>query len=486
MNKRPGSQRARIGTFAVGLDTYWAQYPGLLEELLAGHREFISRLKGQDVEVVDFGMIDNALKAQEGAARLRGAALDLLMVDMVTYATSSTIGTIARTLDIPIILVALQPASALDYQRATTYMQLCNDNICALPEFCNTIVRMGKPAPPCIIGMLHDDVRAQAEVVRWVRIATVLHDLKHARIGHIGHPLEAMYDMHTDQTALTRWFGLHVVQAEIDDLVAHALQVNAAEMAAKREEVLALFDLPEPGQDPHTEKLTGPDLDEAARAAVALDRFVEDKALDGLAYHYQGLEDSETRRLVGSLIVGNSLLCARGFPMCGESDLKTCVAMFILDRLGIGGSFAEFHPVDFPGNSVLIGHDGPHHIDVAEGRPVLRSLKQYHGKVGSGASVEFQIKSGPVTMLGIAETGQGRLKFIIAEGESRRNAIPATGNTNTHGYFGSCIRTFLQRWCAEGPTHHFALGVGHYAEELRLLAGALGIEAAVVHGVEAD
>jgi L-arabinose isomerase len=229
-----------------------------------------------------------------------------------------------------------------------------------------------------------------------------------------------------------------------------------------------------------TRKLTPEDLHAAAQAAVALDKFVDEYDLDGLAYYYEGEEGSEIRRLVTNLIVGNSLLIAAGFPMCGESDLKTCVAMLIEDRLDIGGSFAEFHPIDFNDGFVLVGHDGPHHINIAEGKPVLRSLVKYHGKPGSGASVEFKVKEGPITMLSISLTYDGKFKFVLAEGESVRGPIPPTGNTNTRGYFQPDVRTFLQRWAAEGPTHHFALGVGHHAKTIQEIAEILNVQCAVV------
>jgi L-arabinose isomerase len=199
-----------------------------------------------------------------------------------------------------------------------------------------------------------------------------------------------------------------------------------------------------------------------------------------LAYYYEGEPESRLRGLVTNLIVGNSLLTAAGFPMCGESDLKTCVAMLLMDRLDIGGSFAEFHPVDFREGFVLVGHDGPHHINIADGKPKLRSLVKYHGKPGNGASVEFKIKEGPITMLSIGVTGQGRFKFVLAEGQSVHGPIPATGNTNTRGFFCPDVRTFLKRWVAEGPTHHFALGIGHHAEALRNIANALDIESVIV------
>lgn len=471
---------ARIGVFGVGYHAYWPQFDGLRDELLRKMAVFVDMVKTFEVEVVDFGMVDDAESAYALLPRLQAADLDLAFCDMLTYATSASFAAIARGLHVPIVLVALQPLAALDYSRASTYMQLCNDDLCSVPEFTGVAIRMGRSAPPLVLGMLHDDPVASAEVGRWCQIAKVLHDLQRARIGHFGHPIEHMLDMQTDQTALTAAFGCHIVQTEADELLHHLHAVKDAEIEAKKTQILRLFDTPDPISDPVTTKLTAEDLHVAAEVAVALDKFVDDRRLDGLAYYYAGEEGSAMRRLVTNLIVGNSLLTAAGFPMCGESDLKTCIAMMIMDRLEIGGSFAEFHPVDFNGGFVLVGHDGPHHINIAEGKPVLRSLLKYHGKPGSGAGVEFKIKEGPITMLGITVTGGGQFKFVIAEGESVRGPIPPTGNTNTRGFFLPDIRTFLKRWVAEGPTHHFALGVGTHADTLVEIAKLLGLESAVV------
>lgn len=473
---------ARVGLFGVGHHTYWDQFPGLLDELQAKQKKLASKLEQSGVEVIDFGLVDKAAGAYELLPKLQAAGLDLVFCDMVTYATSSTWGVLVRNLDVPIVLVALQPMAAMDYANGSTYMQLCNDDFCSVPEFTGVALRMGKSAPPVILGTLENDPAADAELAEWCQIAKVLHDLRCARIGHMGHVLESMLDMHTDPTSVTAAFGCHVVQAEADEVMRQFRQVpeNDPAVVAKRELILSFFDTPDPKSDPVTTKLTDPDLAMAARAAVALDRFIADRDLDGLAYYYEGEPDSELRKLVSSFIVGNSLLTAAGFPMCGEFDIKTCIAMLIMDRLDIGGSFAEFHPVDFVRDTVLVGHDGPHHLNIAQGKPVIRSLKKYHGKPGSGASVEFSLKTGPITMLSIGVTAQGRFKFVIAEGESMAGPIPPTGNTNTHGKFKPDVRTFLKRWVAEGPTHHFALGIGHHAQAIQKIARVLGIESVIV------
>jgi len=471
---------ANVGIFGVGHHTYWKQFDRLLDEMHGKLDAFVQKVNAHGVQVTNFGLVDDARSAYAALPKLKSAPLDLVFCDMVTYATSSTFGILVRELDVPIVLVALQPLRAMDYTKASTYMQLCNDDLCSVPEFTGVAIRMGKRPPPVILGTLHDDPAADAELAEWCSIAKVLHDLNRARIGHFGHVLESMLDMHSDPTAFTAAFGCHIVQTEVDDLVRLGRIVTPPEIEAKQQQILELFDTPDPKSDPITCKLTDDDLQVAARVAVALDKFVDQFDLDGLAYYYEGEEGSETRQFVTNLIVGNSLLTAAGFPMCGESDLKTCIAMLIMDRLDIGGSFAEFHPVDFEEGFVLVGHDGPHHINIAEGKPVLRSLLKYHGKPGSGASVEFKIKEGPITMLSIGVTFEGKFKFVIAEGESVHGPIPPTGNTNTRGFFKPDVRTFLKRWVAEGPTHHFALGVGHHAETIKKIGELLGIESVIV------
>ena len=469
----------RIGVFGIGYDVYWEQFPGLLDELLLKKDIFLKKMP-EDAVVIDFGMIDNPQKAYSTVKEMQKADLDLLFCDMLTYGTSGTFGVIVKTLDIPVVLVALQPLKAMDYGKACTYMQLANDDICSLPEFTGVAARMGKRIPDVIIGTLHDDPQVEKEIDEYCRIAKVLHDLKKAQLGHLGHPLNAMLDMHSDPTMISSWFGSHVVECEANELMTCYEKVTDDEILQKEKQILDFFDTPDPVSDPISMKLQNGDLRMAARVSVALEQFVKSRKLDGLAYYYDGAADSELRCVMSNLIVGNSLLTAEHFPMSGESDLKTLIALMIMDRLGIGGSFAEFHPVDFNEGFVLVGHDGPHNISIAEGKPALRSLKKYHGKPGSGAGVEFKIKEGPITILSINSTYNGKFKFVIAEGESVAGPIPPTGNTNTRGFFKPDVRTFLKRWVSEGPTHHFALGIGHHAATIKKIADYLKLDSIII------
>ena len=473
---------AEVAVLSVGLDTYWKQFSGLLDELGRKTKVFLKKLEAHQVHVTDIGMVDNASKAYQALPRLKALDPDVVFVDMVTYATSATFAVLVRELNCPVVLVALQPLEAMDYAHGTTYIQLCNDDICSVPEFTGVAIRMGKPVADIIVGMLENDAAADEKIAEWCRIAHVRHDLRRARFGLMGHVLDTMLDMQADPSAVTAAFGAHVYPCEPDEIMSEYAPLVDDDPAVvdMSRRILDFFDTPDPGADSIAEKLTHVDLMTASRAGVALERFIAKRRLDGFAYYYEASPDSEMRKLVTNFIVGNSLLTGAGFPMCGEFDIKTCIAMLIMDRLEIGGSFAEFHPIDFERDTVLIGHDGPHHLNIADHKPVIRSLKKYHGKPGFGAGVEFNIKTGPITMLSIGVKTDGKFKFITAEGESLPGPIPPTGNTNTHGKFLPDVRTFLQRWCMEGPTHHFALGVGHHAQSIKKIADSFGIECVIV------
>ena len=480
MIERRKKRTANIAFFSVVHEVYFEQFEGLEESLNRYHNDTVRLIGKNDVTVKDYGIIGSNTVAFDTADAINGDKIDLIICNMITYATSSVFAPILQKTNKPIILLALQPLEHLDYSKANTFMQLENDNICSVPEFTGVAIRMGKPVSDVIIGCLYHDEKADAEIGEWCEIAKVLHDLSGARIGLMGHVLEAMYDMHVDPTAISASFGLHVPLIEIDDAVREYEKVTEKEIEDKKKLILEEFDTPDPVSDPVTMKLTDADLRRAAHGAAALDRLIDTYQLDGRAYYYEGNEGTIQREVATSFIVGNSILNAQGTPMCSEFDIKTCIAMLILDRLNIGGSFAEFHPFDFSEDFILVGHDGPHHIAIANGKPILRSLTKFHGKPGNGASVEFKIKEGPITMLGITQKADGKFKFVIGEGISKEGPIPPTGNTNTRGFFKPTTREVIKKWVMEGPTHHYALGVGHHASTIKRIADVLGIEAVIV------
>jgi len=467
---------ARIGVFGCGCWFYWHQFEGLKERLIAHQSYFENRLRKAGVEIVSGGLVDAPQLAVQVGDMFRRESIDFLVCYMSTYALSSTVLPVAQRAGVPLVIVSLQPTRAMDYAHGTTFMQLEHDNQTSLPEVCCALERANIQVAGLVVGTLYDDDRAWKRIHDWCKVARAHAAVRNARIGVMGHVYEGMLDMNSDPTMFDAFFGMHCEHIEMDDLQSCVDKVTNVEVSRKLEEIHALFDFPEPGSDPIAGPAKPKDVEWSARVACGLDRLIRRFDLTGLAYYYRGLDGNAYERLGASLIVGASLLIGQGFPVAGELDIKNCVAMLIVDRLEAGGSFAELHPCDFERDIVLVGHDGPHHIAVAEGRPVLRSLSVYHGKRGCGLGVEFQLKNGPITCVGLTQTHQGKFKFVVAEGESVPGPVPPTGNTNTRGRFPPDVSTFVERWSLEGPTHHFALGIGHIANLIEDLSGCWGIE----------
>ena len=469
-------KKAKIGVVSLGHYVYFEQFEGLREELMKKSHELIGYIDKEKAEVYDGGYVDCVDAAFDAVKELKKEDCDLLFVLLSTYVPSAVCAPFARYLDIPEVLVGIQPLSALDYEHTTTYMQLANDDVCSMPEITGVYERLGRDIPACIVGSSDEKERLGKEIGEWVDAAAAMAAFKYACIGYLGHTYEGMYDMNTDPTAFTRAFGSHVRMLEICELLRHTNEVTDEEIEEKLGRIKDIFEIADPSRDPLTVEVKDEDLRYSARVAAALERLVKANGLTALAYFYRGEHATEYEKLAASLIVGNTLLTSSGIPLAGEADLKTAAAMLIMNRIGGGGSFAELHPFDTRDDIILIGHDGPHNTEIAEGKPKLRGLKRYHGKSGSGIGVEFSIKEGPITLLSISSDRNGQMKMICAEGESVKGAIPATANTNTRVRFNMPIHKFIERWCEAGPTHHLALGTGHRMSVIKKFARMSGIQ----------
>jgi L-arabinose isomerase len=477
-DSRP-APRARVGVFGIGLDAYWPQFEGLRERVEGYQRRVEERVRELGAEVVSAGLVDTAQRAREAGDRFAAQRVDLVLCHAVTYATSSQVLPALQAAKVPVVLLGLQPTPTLDYEHVDTGEWLANCAACCVPELAGAFTRARIPYDT-VAGTIDDDERAWGRIAAWVRAAGVAASLRRARIGFLGHTYPGMLDMYADFTAVHAQLGAHVEVLEIDDLGARVAAVTEAERAHKDAEIRAMFELADPSSDPIAGPIEDAQLDWATRVAVGLDRLVADFELDALTYYYRGLDGNEAERLGAGVIVGNSLLTARGIPTAGEGDLKTNIAQLVLDRLGAGGSYTEYYALDFEEGFVLMGHDGPAHVAIAQDRPVLRSLKLFHGKRGAGLSVELNVRHGPITILGCTQDVDGRLKLLAAEGESIPGPTFRIGNTNSRLRFASPPAEFFERWCAEGPTHHVALGIGHRVAELRRVAALLDLPFAVV------
>jgi L-arabinose isomerase len=465
----------RVGLFGIGLDTYWPQFKGLKPRLEGYVRVVGKKLARPGVEVVNLGLIDNPKKALEAGHKFREADVDLIFLHVTTYALSSTVLPVVQRAKVPVIILNLSPEAAIDYARfnqmgdrtAMTGEWLAHCAPCPVPEIANVFNRARIDFHQ-VTGMLHEDPVCWREVDAWIEAARVAHTMFHNRLGLMGHYYSGMLDIYSDTTLQCATFGGHMEIVEVDELAALRSDVSAKQIKDRVAHFKRVFDV--------QSDCSQAELERAAKTSVALDRLVKEHDLGSLAYYYMGTGNADNEDAISSIILGNSLLTARGIPVAGEYEVKNAQAMKIMDLFGVGGSFTEYYAMDFADDVVIMGHDGPGHIKIAEGKTKVRPLKVYHGKVGRGLSVEMSVKRGPVTCLSVVETADGRLKLLVAEGESVPGQILEIGNTNSRYKFSISARAFVNNWNVHGPAHHCAVGVGHIAEKIDKLGKLLRIE----------
>ena len=468
-------KRLRVGLIGLGLEAYWPQFEGLEQRLLGYLGEVEGKISHSSRTIVNLGLVDSPAKAVEAGHACRRNDIDLLLVHVTTYALSSTVLPVILRAKVPVLLLSLQPTKAIDYaafnrmesRTAMTGEWLAFCSTCPVPEITNVMKRLDLPFHQ-IAGVLHDDPECWQEVEEWLSAAGVANSLSHSTLGLMGHYYGGMLDIATDLAQVSGRFGIHIEQLEVDELCALRREVSAEARAQKIDDFHEFFSV--------GEECSPFELERAAKTSVALDHLAARHGLDLMAYFHKGTGIAETEDVMGSIILGTSMLTGRGLPVAGEYEVKNAIAMKIMALLGAGGSFTEYYAVDFAEDLVLMGHDGPGHGHIAQDKLRVRPLQVYHGKVGSGLSVEMSVKHGPVTLLSVVESKHNGFALLAAHGESVAGPVLEIGNTNSRYRFSLGARGFLEAWNAQGPAHHCAIGVEHIGSRLKKLASLLNME----------
>lgn len=464
--------QTKVGLFGIGLDTYWGQFDGLLDNLRKYQDQIKTRISAFDVEVIDAGMVDNPVKAREIADFLKSQQVEIVFLYVSTYALSSTVLPVAQRLKIPVVILNLQPVAELDYEAFNklgdrgkmTGIWLEHCQACSVPEISSVFNRSGIQYD-IVTGYLQDEVAWQ-EIGNWTEAARVAKAMRNNRLGVLGHYYGGMLDVYTDLTQQSAVFGNHIELLEMCELKKYRDAATDIEIQNKIREFEDAFDV--------AADCEGNEIERAARTSVALDKLVEKRNLGSLAYYYEGEPGNEYENIVTSVIAGNTLLTGKNIPVAGECEVKNSQAMKIMAEFGAGGSFSEFYLMDFKDDVVMLGHDGPAHCAIAEGRVKLVPLSVYHGKPGKGLSIQMTVKHGPVTLLSVVEGKEG-LFLLVAQGESVEGPILEIGNTNSRYRFSIGAKKFMNDWSRQGPAHHCAIGVGHIAGKIEKLGQILGI-----------
>jgi L-arabinose isomerase len=467
-------KKVKIGLFGIGLDTYWDQFEGLHDKLISYQLRIKERLELSGSEVFDAGMVDNPDKAISAATYFQKSSVDIILLNISTYALSHNVLPLIQRVNCPLIVLNLQPSEAIDYDKFNSlgdrgkmtgeWLSYCQS--CVTPELASVFNRAGIKYH-LITGYL-DEAYVWNEIKGWIAACSVMKIMKNCRVGVMGHYYNGMLDVYTDITKLAAAFGCHFELIEFGALKSLREKVTVDDSNSMVNRFIEWFSV--------SEECSSDDLEQAALSSVALDMLTAKLRLGVLAYYYEGEGDLEYEKIVSSLIPGMTLLTGQNIPVAGECEIKNAIAMKIMDAFNAGGSFSEFYGMDFNDDIVLMGHDGPAHFKIADGKVGLVPLPVFHGKPGKGLSIQMRVLNGPVTLLSVCEGSDGKVSLLSAQAHSVEGPTLQIGNTNSRYKFPISAREFINNWSKAGPSHHCAIGVGHISENIRKLADLLNIE----------
>lgn len=468
--------RAKVGVFSIALGAYLPQFPELVPNFEQQYADFKATLPPA-VELVDGGMVTTKEQAQEAGDKFRAADVDLVILQMLTYATSYNVLPAVRDLNVPVVVVNVQKKAQPDYATTDIPTWLGDLYACGAPgEVVADLNRAGK-RHAVITGVVEGgDPEVAHQLDEWCRAAQVRRRLRRTNIAQIGRPYPGMMDLYIDETNLYNRLGLYTKQFDWEKMWAIADGVDdQAAIDAKAAEILDTFDV-EGGAAVSDEP-----IQEMARYVLAFEQWVRDEEIGLVASHYDGYAQGQAGVLDSMLIPAFSMLIKQGTACAVEGDMKVAVAMSILKTIAGTGQLSEMYSIDFPEDIVIIGHSGSGDAAISTAKkPTLKVVPVFHGKTGGGYLTQFYPGLGTVTFLGITQDGDGHFKFVVAEGENVDGPIFTFGDTNMRMKFSIGAREFMNRWNETGPTHHMAAALGSHTDTILKVAKILDVPVEVV------
>jgi len=459
---RPGI-RAKIGLLATGHQYYWDQFPGL-REMGLGMCANLRGLLEKRADVVATDLVDTVEKSQSAGELFRREQVDAVLVFPVGYTVSMNMIPAVKDLDVPIRILNAHEDRSYDYASADTALYLHHEGVCCIPEYAGALVSLGKKFK-VRTGHFGDD-RLWRELQADFDGAAAARFFRNMNVGLIGQVYTHMTDMPIDEHRLLRATGRMLVRPEVEEFENAYQRVTETQLEDMYRQFREMYDV--------DESVTNEHLRFSAQVALAFDEIITKYDIYAFGFYWWGERELITQlRAQAGLAV--SRLAALGRPGVTEGDVKSAMAMKILDLLGGGGMFVEFFSMDFDEDFFLMGHDGPSNVSMADGRPRLIHLDVHHGKSGHGLGIDFNMKEGPITLLNLTQFDAGdTFKLIYSVGEVIPGPILNIGNPNARVRVSRPLHEFMNAWCQEGPSHHIALGIGDHGAELETFAEAMG------------
>ena len=466
------SVKPRIGIMAIGLKNYWSQFKGMKQTILHSHKKLVSLFLDKG-ELVEVGLVDDVFSSHEAGTRFIENNVDIVFVHLTTYANSETLLPAVRNINVPIVLLNVQPVRALNMKDVKNLDDWLGVGVtpAALPEMTNVLIRIKKQFD-MITGHLENDEILERDLDIWCKLARLLRRLKTQSLALLGRPFAGMMDLNIDETKLFSKFGTFIHHFEWDDIINEISSIPSPEQEKGIEILKSTF--------PLSDSLTKQEFQNAANILIGMQRFVYKNNLCSISSHYEGTPSKAHAELLSAINPALSVLNSYGIACSVEGDMKVAFAMLILKTIAGSATLAELYGMDFNDDIVFIGHSGAGDPAISKNPASLSMSDVFHGKSGRGYLTQFFPSEGDITLLSITQDSDGDFRMIASEGEIVEGHILQLGDTNCRVRFPQGLRNFIRDWSSFGPTHHGALGYGRHLEDLKRVAIAMDIPLYIV------
>lgn len=456
-----------VGIFCIGLEAYWEQFKGLKACVKQNYEKVCGKFP-ESVNLISGGLADNYSRAAEVRECFKNRCVDIIFCYCATYSPSSNVLPAIQDMDVPVVVLNLQPFRSVDYGAVTGIGDWLGTLSCAgAPEVTAVLLKKGVKFA-VISGSIEGDADADSEIRQWCMAAGAAKEVRHCHIGMFGHPFPGMMDLYVDETKIHNTLGVYTDFMELHQIKNRLDRITEKEIDFFRKILLEQFEL--------TVNENAKEFQQLCLTCAALWSLVKEERLNALCMHYAGETEGEYKDIAGPMNIVFSVLISLGIPCCVEGDIKTTIAMLILKRIAGCCATGELYGMDLEDDICLIGHSGSSDPAISDLKPVLKESEVFHGKNGRGYLTQFFIKEGPLTMLALSEDGNGKYRFIAASGISEKGEILMLGDTNTRVRFPIAAARFVNQWCSAGPSHHFAVTVGNQIDLIKKTGYILGLD----------
>ncbi|MGQ9682012.1 MAG: L-fucose/L-arabinose isomerase family protein [Anaerolineae bacterium] len=462
--------KPQVGLLGLMLESYDSALPELRVHGEAFAGQLVANMS-PFAQVHWPGMCNTRTAIQGTIEAFEQQGVDLVLVVMLTYATSLTALPALRRTKLPLLIFNTQAARSVP-QDAPPSILAENHGMHGVQDLANVLLRAGRSF--ALLTGHWQDPDTLAELQRWCDAARVARALSRCRIGLLGYPMQDMGDFGIDETALLAQVGAQSVHIPFSMVARLAQQAPPPAIANMVVEDHARFDV-DPG-------LSCAEHEAALRLEWALRQVVAAWELNGLAVHFQAVD--EDGRLETLPFLAASKMLADGLAYGGEGDVTSAVAVALMQALAGRANFTEMFTMDFDEQAIVMSHMGEGNWQMARrDRPVrlVRNAFPMASLCYAPAALSFALEPGHVTLASLTTGPEGRLRLVVGEGDIL-DFLPFQGAANPQYKLmpAGGLRRFLTGFSLAGGSHHQALAYGSHTQALQCLASLLGIECIVV------